>query len=91
MGQQVEAIIDVKLGNTYENSYKYKPMAALLSPWETIKKDKHGKHCNNQRKHSSPFSLSSDGIIGREAQVVLVKLSHITAAKLDEPITHVQG
>ena len=35
-----DAIIDVKLGNTNAYSYKYKPMAELLSWWGEIKKDK---------------------------------------------------
>ena len=42
--RQVEAIIDIKLGDTAADSYKYEPMAALLDQWETIKKYKHGKH-----------------------------------------------
>ena len=45
--QQAEAIIDVKLGDADTDSYKYYPMISLLTWCETIKKDKHGKHCNN--------------------------------------------
>ena len=52
---QVGAIIDVKLGDFDSDSYKYEPMAALLSRWETIKNDNHGKHGRDQRKHFSPF------------------------------------
>ena len=47
---QVDAIIDVKLGDSDADTYKYKPMTSLLSRWENIEKDKHGKHCHNQRK-----------------------------------------
>ena len=72
---QVEATIDVKLGNDDRDSYKYEPMAALLDRWETIKKDKHGKHYNDQRKHFSPFIISVDNMLGREAVFVLVKFS----------------
>ena len=50
-------------------------MEALLNRWENIKKDKHGNHCNNQQKHFSPFVLSVDEILGREALVVLAQLS----------------
>ena len=49
--RQVEAIIDVKLVDSDADSYKYKPMAALIALWETIKKDKHSKHFHDQRKH----------------------------------------
>ena len=49
---QVDAIIDVKLGDADADAdtYKYKLMTSLLTRWENIKKDKHGKHCNDQRK-----------------------------------------
>ena len=56
-------------------SYKYEPMAALLAQLETIKKDNHGKHCHDHQKYFSPFVISMDGMIGREALVVLSQLS----------------
>ena len=40
--RQVDAIIDVKLGDADADMYKYEPMTSLLSRWEKIKKDKHG-------------------------------------------------
>ena len=49
--RQVDAIIDVKLGDADVNLYKYEPMKALLDRWETIKKYKHGKHCHKQWKY----------------------------------------
>ena len=50
---QVNAIIDIKLGDTDTDTYKYEPITALLVRWETIKKDKHGKKCHGQRKDFS--------------------------------------
>ena len=79
--RQVDTIIDVKIGDADADSYKYEPMAALLSRWETIKKDKHGKHCHDQWKHFSPFVLSLDGMQGREALVVISQLSQFMAEK----------
>ena len=55
--RQVDAIIDVKIGDDDTDSYNYEPMTALLARWETIKKDKHRKHYNNQQKHLSLFVL----------------------------------
>ena len=46
--RQVDAIIDVKLGDADANTYNYEPMTALLSSRDKIKKDKHGKHCHYQ-------------------------------------------
>ena len=72
--RQVDTIIDVKIGDADADSYKYEPMAVLLSQWETIKKDKHVNHCHDQRKQFLMFVLSVDIIIGREARVVLSQL-----------------
>ena len=47
---QVETIIDVQIGDDGAYSFKYESMPSLLARWEIIKKDKHGKHCHNQRK-----------------------------------------
>ena len=73
--RQVDAIIVVKLVDADADTYKYEPMTSLLARWENIKKDKHGKHCHDQRKHFLPFVLSVDGMLGRESLVVLSQLS----------------
>ena len=56
-------------------------MTALLARWEKIKKDKHGEHFNDQGKHLSPFFLSVDGMLGREALVVLSQLRRVMEEK----------
>ena len=48
---QVNAIIDIKLGDADADTYKYDPITSLLARWEKIKKEKHGKHCHNQQKY----------------------------------------
>ena len=62
---QVNAIIDFKLGDADADMCKYEPILSLLARWEKIKKDKHGKQCNNPRKYFSPFVISVDGMLGR--------------------------
>ena len=62
---QVDAIIDVNLGDDNADTYKYKTMTSPLVRWENIKKGNHGKHCHDQHKHFSPFVLSVDVILGR--------------------------
>ena len=73
--QQVEDIIDVKLGNANADSYKYEPMVALLGEWKIVMKENHGNHCNDQRKHFSLFALSVDRKLGMEALVILPQLN----------------
>ena len=88
--RQNNAIIDVKLGNTDADTYRFEPMVTLPTWWEKRKKDKNGKHCHKQRKSISPSVLSVDGMLGMEALVILANLSQLMAAKMDEPILHVQ-
>ena len=66
-------------------------MAALLVRWETIKKDNHGKHYHNQRKHFLPFVFSVDGMLGMEALFVLYQLSRFMAEKREELLLQVRG
>ena len=89
--RQVEAVIDVRLGDADADPYKYEPMVALLARQETIKKYKHGKHCYKQQKHFLPFVLSVDRMLGRESLVELLKLSQVMAAKRAEPLSQVWG
>ena len=67
--RQVDAIIDVKIGEDDTDTNKYKPMTSLLTKWENIKKDKQGKYCHNQRKYFLPFVLSAEITLAREALV----------------------
>ena len=78
---QVDAIIDVNLGDADADMSKYELMTSHLSRLEKIKKDDQGKHCHNQQKHYSPFVISVDRMLGREALVLLSKLSGIMAEK----------
>ena len=89
--QQDEAIIDIKLSNADADYYKYDPMSELLTRREIIKKYKHSKYCHDQQKHSPPFYLSIDGMLGRKYLVVLAQLSQTMADKMGKPILSVWG
>ena len=82
---QVDAIIDVKLGDSDKDTHKYGPMTSLLNKWEKIKKYKHSKHCKNKLIFFPPFVISVYVILGREALVVLSQLSRIMAEEREEP------
>ena len=66
-------------------------MLAILNWRENVKTDKYGKHCNDQRKHFSPFVLSVYGILGRQALVVLEQLSLTMAERRNEPLSHLRA
>ena len=88
---QVDAIINIKIGDDDLDTYKYDPMISLLARWENIKKDTHGKHFHDQRKMFSPFFISVDGMLGREVLVVQSQLSGVMAEKREEPLLQVRG
>ena len=89
--RQVDAIIDVKLGDADADTYKHKPMSKLMVRWEKIWKYNQGKHCNNRRKYFLLFVLSVDRLLGREDLVVLSELSQVMAEKREEPLLQVRG
>ena len=45
---QTDAIIDVKLGYSDVDTYRFDPMDKILDHWDKQNKDKHGKNCHNQ-------------------------------------------
>ena len=65
-------------------------MVTLLDWWEKENKDKYGTHFHKQWKHFSSFFLSVDGMLGKKVLVVLTNLSHLMAAKMEEPILQVR-
>ena len=54
-------------------------------------KDKHGQAYYDQRRYFSLFVLSVDGMMGKEALVVLATFIQIMAAKMNKPILHITG
>ena len=79
--QQTDAFINVRLGNADAYYYRFEPMAELLTQWNKVKKNKNGNHCHNQRKKSSLFFRSINGLLGRQALVVLANLSQLMQEK----------
>ena len=87
---QIEAIIDVRFGDADAETWKPEGMDNLLARWEKIKKDKHGQHHQDKGKFFSPFVLLVDGMMGKEAQVVIVTFIQLMSTKIDEIISHVK-
>ena len=85
-----DAIIDVRFGDSDAETYRKETMDKLLDHWEKEKKDNYGKHCHKQWKNS-PFVLSVDGMIRKEALVLLMHLSRLMTKKLKDPLSHVRG
>ena len=89
--RQTDAIIGIKFGDFDADTYEHESMYKLLDGWYNQNKDNHGKHYHKQRTRFSLFVLSIDGMLGKEALVVLANSIQLVAAKMDEPILHMKG
>jgi hypothetical protein len=78
-----DVIVDVRVTDTDAKSY--------LATQEREKKKKCLQSCLEQRKHFTPFVVSTDGLIGREAGELLKRLSLWLADKWERPYLVVRG
>ena len=61
-----------------------------VSSWLVIRKKIKINMVSIARKtNKSPFSLSLDGILGKEALVVLMSVIQLMVTKIEEPLSHV--
>jgi hypothetical protein len=62
-----------------------------LETAERAKKKKHLQACLDQRRHFSPFVVSVDGLLGKDAKTVLKVLASKMATKAGKPYSSVMG
>jgi hypothetical protein len=66
------------------------PHKVLLAAHEREKKKKYLGACL-ERRHFSPFVVSTDGLLGKDAKILLKKLSARLAKKWEKPYSEVCG
>ena len=88
---QTDSNINIRLGDDDTDSYTYEPMDKHLDFGENEHKDKHGNHWHKKWIIFTPFSLSVDGMLRKEALLIILNLSRIMAEKAEEHISHVRG
>ena len=76
---QTDAIIGVRFGDSDADTYRKDPMDKLLDYKDKEQKDKWVSIAMNNRK-KYPFILSVEGMLGKEALIVLKNLSRLMAA-----------
>jgi hypothetical protein len=86
-----ECIVDVRVTDTDANSYKTRDPASVLKSQEKEKKRKYLAACLEQRRHFTPFVVSTDGMLGREASTFAKRLSAKLAEKWQKPYSQVCG
>ena len=89
--QGSDCIIDVRVTNLDAPSYASRDPASVLASHKKQKKKKYVEEFLMQRRTFSPFVLSSDGMLGFEANNVLKQLARILADKWDRPYSAVCG
>ena len=86
-----DCIIDVRVTDTDCKSQRSKDPMKVLENHEKEKKKKYLGPCLEQRRHFTPFVVSTDGLIGKEAKTLLRKLSSMIAEKSGKPYSQVCG
>ena len=72
---QTDAIIDVRFGSATCATSNKNPVISLIGWWVKGKKYRHDKHFREQCKLFSKFFVSVNGVLGKEAQVLLKSFS----------------
>ena len=86
-----DCIIDVRITDTDAKSYISRDPLAILAQHEKAKKKKYLQPCLAQRRHFSPFVASCDGLLGKEADRLLKRLSLRIAEKSGKTYSRVCG
>jgi hypothetical protein len=76
-----DCILDVRVGDTDAPTYQMKDPSKVLEAAKCLKKKKYFQPCLNQRRQFTPFIVSVDSLIGKEAKSVLKVLAARAANK----------
>jgi hypothetical protein len=80
-----DAIIDIVVVDTDAKSHITRDPLKVLEGYEKRKKAKYLAACFDQRRDFTPFVVSVDGLISKEAQKLLQRLSGLLAKKWEKP------
>jgi len=80
-----------EVANLDSESYKNLPPKKALERQKKEKKKKNCKPCENQRRHFTPFVVSTDGMYGFEAPVFLKRLAKLLAEEWEKSYPTVRG
>ncbi len=86
-----DCILDVRVTDTNAATYARKDPKEVLAKQEREKKKKYLQACLDQRRHFSPFVVSCDGLLGKEAQAVLQNLASRLSKKTGKSYSEACG
>jgi len=70
-----DCILDIRVANADAKSYQSKVPPQVLASHESSKKKWYLQPCLAQHRHFTPFVVSVDGLLGKEAQRVIQALA----------------
>ena len=82
---QAEALFDVRVVDTDAQSYSQRAVTAVLSSAEREKKRKYAHAAEARHASFTPFVLSIDGLLAREAQFVVRRFADKLSTKWGKP------
>ena len=88
---QIMGLIDVRVVDTDAPSHINRPVKDILSTAERVKKNKYNEASEERRASFSPFVVSTDGFMGREASFLIKNLSEMLANKWQRQYSEVKG
>jgi hypothetical protein len=87
-----DCIVDLRVTNLDCKSNPSKDPHKILAQHKIAKKKKYLEACSEQCRHfTTPFTVSIDGVIGKEARALLRRLLALLADKWDQPYLVVCG
>jgi len=84
-GRSTDCIIDVRICDGHQPSSLTRNPVNIMKSAETSKKKTYLENCLAQRLHFTPFLVSYEGLLGKEADVFLKRLAMKVAEKWHRP------
>ena len=80
-------VIDVRITDINNKTQRNTKPESVLKKHENEKKNKYLKACTEYRRDFTPFVLSTEGLLGREAKALLKHIAKLIAEKWDRPFS----
>ena len=77
--------------DTDAQSYRHRPVEAVLSSAERDKQRKYSEAVKARRAFFTPFVVSVDGVLGREANYLLKRFADKLSQKWKKPYSQIMG
>ena len=85
-----DGLIDVQIVNTDSTAHRNRTSEAVKTA-ERSKKKKHLAHCQQQRRYFTPSVVSTDGLLGDEANAMVKRLATVLSQQWEKAYSRICG